>query len=135
MKLGWMSKAAKGRARGYAYRALGTVAVAMVLVWLLSRQPQASSRLSQKAQEAESARLLRSGGAIASTGQHGQGTGNAVRLLLSTHNRLFWYLPETQQQIDVHRNQVCAPASCARINKSNAMQRCPRCWRTWHELT
>jgi hypothetical protein len=117
----WMSKAAKGRARRLARRPLGTAAAALVLlVWLLSRLPRGSRR-SQTANEAGIGSLLRSGGAVAGTGQHGKVTGSAVRLLLSTHNRLFWYVPDTQQQIDVHSNQVRAPASGARVNRRNAM--------------
>ena len=29
-----------------------------------------------------------------------------TRLLLASHNRLFWYFPETEEEIDVHSGQV-----------------------------
>jgi hypothetical protein len=29
-----------------------------------------------------------------------------TRMLLSTHNRLFWYYPETKKEVDVHKGQV-----------------------------
>jgi hypothetical protein len=82
--------------------------VALIGVWTLSRAPSFESRAHEersspslvKLHETESTSLQTVNDDVSATDQDG------LRMLLATHNRLFWYYPDDKKEVLVHEGQV-----------------------------
>jgi hypothetical protein len=89
-------RSARGYGKPTQLQTIAVVALAgLAIVWLLNQTIGFFGRPSGQRPSAQDV---------------GQKTGRepGLRLVLATHNRLFWYEPATQQQTEVHHDQVRA---------------------------
>lgn len=94
--------------QSHSWRTFACFAVlGLVALWTLSRAPRFEARpgVSHAKPNAETYSVLSKNGKGDITQQSVTST-SRLRLLLSTHNRLFWYYPDTQEDVAVHEGQV-----------------------------
>ena len=96
----------KMRAHSYPKALLAALALLGAL-WALARLPSSFSTPSERPQTHQGGSKSLSGLIAGTLGEVPvRRVKQSVKLLLSTHNRLFWFHPATQQEEPVHEGQV-----------------------------
>lgn len=91
----------------HAWRTIACFAVlGLIAFWTISRTPRFEAR-HEAAYSAVQYGSVTKPTIGDSTVEYSTTSTNRLRLLLSTHNRLFWYYPDTQEDVPVHKGDVC----------------------------